>query len=82
MERLAVANKFDFERDQLKSGSYSPEAHGAVEMEQQAMRQLAIEVMAGRKTLPMEVKAWPVGPEMAAQQRDTRADWLQTSASC
>jgi hypothetical protein len=27
LDRLAVANKFQFERNQLKSGSYSPEAH-------------------------------------------------------
>jgi hypothetical protein len=43
-------------------------------MEQQAMRQLAIEVMTGRKPLPMEVKAWPIDSSMAAQQRDTQAE--------
>jgi hypothetical protein len=74
MDRLALANKFRFERDQLKSGSYSPEAHSTAEMEAQAVRQLAIEVMMGQKALPMDLKAWPIDPEIAAQQRATQTE--------
>lgn len=46
LDRVASATNFKFERVQLKGGSYSPEAHGTVELEQQAMRRLSIEVLA------------------------------------
>lgn len=69
LDRLATATNFKFERDQLKAGSYSPEAHGTVELEQQAIRRLTLEILLGNKMLPMEVKAWPVDADAAAQQR-------------
>ncbi|MFX5634593.1 DUF6680 family protein, partial [Acinetobacter baumannii] len=61
---------FKFDRGQLKAGSYSPEAHGTVELEQQAMRSLTLDILLGKKSLPMEVKAWPVDAELVAQQRN------------
>jgi hypothetical protein len=69
LDRLASATNFKFERAQLKAGSYSPEAHGIVELEQQAIRRLSLDVLAGTKTLPMEVKAWPVDQGMVEHQR-------------
>lgn len=59
LDRLAAVMSYKFERAALKGGSYSPEAHGTVALQQQAIRHLAIEVLAGNKNLPMEVKAWP-----------------------
>jgi hypothetical protein len=77
LERLATAMNFKFDRKQLKAGSYSPEAHGAVELEQQAVRRLALDVMSGQKALPMEVRAWPVDAAAAEQQRNTQAELVQ-----
>jgi hypothetical protein len=77
LERLATATSFKFDRKQLKAGSYSPEAHGAVELEQQAVRRLALSVLSGEKTLPMEVRAWPVDAAAAQQQRDTQTELVQ-----
>ncbi|WP_423380148.1 DUF6680 family protein [Burkholderia sp. LMG 32019] len=77
LERLATATNFKFDRKQLKAGSYSPEAHGAVELEQQAVRRLALDVMSGQKALPMEVKAWPVDAAAAERQRNTQAELVQ-----
>lgn len=68
LDRLATATNFKFDRDQLKAGSYSPEAHGTVELEQQAMRRLTLDVLLGNKSLPMEIKAWPVDANTVAQQ--------------
>lgn len=70
LDRLATATNFKFDRGQLKAGSYSPEAHGTVELEQQAMRSLTLDILLGKKSLPMEVKAWPVDAELVAQQRN------------
>lgn len=77
LDRLAISNKFQFDRAQLKSGDYSPEAHGIVECEQQSMRRLAIEVLSGRQPLPMELKAWLVGPQLALEQRNTQAEIIE-----
>ena len=60
---------FKFERTQLKAGSYSPEAHGTVELEQQNIRRLSLDVLSGNKPLSMEVKSWPIDPEMAERQK-------------
>ncbi|WP_408361166.1 DUF6680 family protein [Paraburkholderia sediminicola] len=77
LDRLAAAMNYKFERAALKGGSYSPEAHGTVELQQQAMRHLAIEVLAGNKPLSMEVKAWPVDAAAAEQQRNTQTELVQ-----
>nr|WP_254609452.1 DUF6680 family protein [Burkholderia lata] len=77
LDQLAVANSFRFERAQLKGGSYSPEAHGTVELQQQAIRHLAIEVLAGNKPLSMDVKAWPIDAAVADQQRAMQAELVQ-----
>jgi len=69
LDRLASAMNFKFERVQLKAGSYSPEAHGTEELEQQAMRRLCLEILTGNKSLPMEVKAWPVDQRMVEHQK-------------
>ena len=77
LDRLATATNFKFDRNQLKVGSYSPEAHGTLELEQQALRRLAVEVMSGNKSLSMEVKAWPVDPVVAAQQRNMQEQLVE-----
>lgn len=77
LDRLATATNFKFERSQLKAGSYSPEAHGTLELEQQALRRLAVEIMLGNRPLPMEVKAWPVDPAMATQQRNMQEQLVE-----
>jgi len=77
LDRLAAVMSYKFERAALKGGSYSPEAHGTVALQEQAIRHLAIEVLAGNKNLPMEVKAWPVDAAVAEQQRNTQAELVQ-----
>ena len=77
LDKLAVANNFRFERAQLKGGSYSPEAHGTAELQQQAIRHLAIEVLAGNKPLSMDVKTWPIDATAVEQQRTTQAELVQ-----
>lgn len=77
LERLATATNFKFDRQQLKAGSYSPEAHGTVELEQQAVRKLALDVMSGQRPLAMDVKSWPIDPTAAEQQRNGQEELLQ-----
>jgi hypothetical protein len=77
LDRLALAMHFKFERVQLKSGSYSPEAHGTVEFEQQAQRRLTIELLSGNRPLPMEVRKWHVDQETAERQKAMQAQIIE-----
>jgi hypothetical protein len=65
LDCLARSTNHQFERSQLKLGSYSPEAHGAVELEQQAIRKGLLDVLQGRTPLPLNIETWPVDPEGA-----------------
>lgn len=69
LERLASATHYKFDRRELKSGSYIPEAHGTVEGEQHALRHLAVELLRGNITLPLDVRNIHVTPEAAAAQQ-------------
>lgn len=77
LDRLAAARNYLFERTRLQGGSYSPEAHGTAELQQQAMRNLVIDVLAGNKHLAMDVKSWPIDAAASEQQRDVQAELVQ-----
>lgn len=70
LERLASATKYKFDRQQLKSGSYSPEAHGTVELEQNLLRRFLVELLAGDRTLPLDVRTIQVDPDAVARQHE------------
>ncbi len=50
---------YDFNKTQIKNGTYSPVAHGRQEEEQGRVRELAIEVLEGRRSLAMRVVNLP-----------------------
>lgn len=77
LDCIATATNYQFQRSELKGGSYSPEAHGTVELQQQAIRHLAIELLAGNKALPLEIKAWPIDDAAAEQQRNGQDELIQ-----
>jgi hypothetical protein len=77
LDCLADSTKYEFDRDELRSGSYSPEAHGNVEMQQDAIRRLTLEVLEGKKHVPMDVKSWPVDPTATDQQRNVQNELLE-----
>lgn len=55
---------FKFDRVQLKKGAYSPVAHGNLELEQNALRRLAIKVLSGDGNLKMDIQSVPVNEEV------------------
>ena len=61
---------FRFDRVQLKKGAYSPMAHGKLEDEQQKLRELAIEVLAGRCAVQMDVVGFPVDEDALRVQSE------------
>jgi len=50
---------YDFNKTQIKNGTYAPIAHGRIEEEQEKVRRYVIEVMEGKRVLPMCVTNFP-----------------------
>jgi hypothetical protein len=54
---LAVGYKFD--KVQILRGIYSPKGHAQIELENQLIRRFLIELLAGHRTLPLDVRSLP-----------------------
>jgi len=46
---------YDFNKSQIKNATYAPMVHGRIENEQERVRQLAIEVLEGKRAMAMRV---------------------------
>ena len=53
---------YDFNKTRIKNGTYSPTAHGRVETEQVRIRELALELLEGKRPLRMHVTNLPNQP--------------------
>jgi hypothetical protein len=56
---MAKSLAYEFNKTQIKNGTYSPTAHGRVEEEQEKLRQFAIEWLEGKRSMPMFVTNFP-----------------------
>jgi len=59
---------YDFNKTQIKNGTYMPTAHGQTGEEQDRLRRLVLEVLEGRRDLPMRVTNIPANSTTAEQQ--------------
>lgn len=59
LHAMGNALGYHFNKTQIKNGTYSPVAHGKLEEEQGRVRELAIEVLEGRRPLGMRVVNLP-----------------------
>jgi hypothetical protein len=50
---------YNFNKTQIKNATYSPTAHGRIEIEQETIRQLTLELLKGERSLPMHVTSIP-----------------------
>lgn len=50
---------YNFDKTQIKNGTYAPVAHSRIEEEQEAIRQHTLEVLKGTRSLPMFVTNLP-----------------------
>lgn len=50
---------YDFNKTQIKNGTYSPTAHGRLEIEQSRIRTMIIELLEGVRELPVHVTNQP-----------------------
>ncbi len=56
---MAQSLGYEFNKTQIKNASYSPKLHGRIESEQERVRVLTLELLEGKRTLPIEVKNLP-----------------------
>jgi len=56
---MGQALGYDFNKTQIKNGTYAPVAHGRIEEEQEKVRSYAIELLEGTRVLPMYVTNLP-----------------------
>lgn len=59
LHKMAQVLDYDFDKTHIKNSSYSPVAHGNIEEEQGALRAGLIEVLQGKRSLPMAIVNWP-----------------------
>ncbi|MDH4554792.1 hypothetical protein E8F11_06310 [Pseudomonas sp. BN417] len=55
LHKMAIVLKYDFDKTHIKNSSYAPRAHGDIENEQGNMRKMAIELLEGKRVLPLYV---------------------------
>jgi hypothetical protein len=56
---MSRAVGYEFNKIQIKNGTYSPIAHGKIEEEQLRVRMLVLELLEGKRDLPMRVTSFP-----------------------
>ncbi|MBI5748712.1 MAG: hypothetical protein HZA00_06250 [Nitrospinae bacterium] len=63
LHKMAQVLDYDFDKTHIKNSSYMPGAHGNIEDEQKAIRAGLIQVLEGKRPIPMAVANWPKGNE-------------------
>ncbi len=61
LHKMAQVLNYDFDKTHIKNSSYSPRVHGETEEEQTALRKGVIEVLEGKRPIPMAITNWPQG---------------------
>lgn len=59
LQKMAYVLDYDFDKTHIKNSSYSPNAHGNTENEQMILRKHLIEVLEGKRSIPMDVVKLP-----------------------
>lgn len=72
LQDMGVAVGYDFDKVQIQRGVYSPRGHAQFDLETRHIRALLIEVLAGRRSVPMDVRSLPAMQPPAAQPQETK----------
>ena len=65
LHKMALVLDYDFDKTHIKNSSYSPVAHGDIETQQSNMRQGLIDILEGKRVLPMHITNWPEQSEQS-----------------
>lgn len=61
LHKMAKVLNYDFDKTHIKNSSYSPRVHGETEEQQNILRRGLVEVLEGKRSIPMEITNWPKG---------------------
>lgn len=75
---VSVALGYDFTKVHLKRGIYSPRAHGEADFAQRFIRDNLVKVLAGEKSIPMDVTNFPFSEEAAMLQKKVNEAILES----
>ena len=73
---MSTVLEYNFDRVQLKKGSYTPVSHGNVENEMRIIREGIVDIMEGRSAIPI----YPLQPRNAVSDSDTKPGETAPSA--
>lgn len=59
LHKMAIVLEYDFDKTHIKNSSYAPRAHSDTEAQQEAIRKGTIELLEGKRSLPMFVTNLP-----------------------
>lgn len=59
LQAMGKSLNYDFNKTQIKNGTYAPNAHGTQEEEQRKIRAHVLEILSGEKPLPMHITNIP-----------------------
>lgn len=65
---MGKAVGYDFNKTQIKNGTYAPTAHGRIEEEQERIRAMSLELLEGKRVLPLYVTNLHLPPANAEQR--------------
>jgi len=64
---MGRALSYDFNKTQIKNGTYAPTAHGTQEDEQRRIRAMVLELLEGNRAMPMHITNIPAAAPDAQQ---------------
>ncbi len=53
--QMGISLGYDYDKTEIKNGTYSPVAHGRIEEQQEAIRQGVVDLLQGKRVMPMWV---------------------------
>ena len=63
LHKMAIVLNYDFDKTHIKNSSYSPRAHGETEIQDIALREGLIKVLAGERPVPISIINWSQGDQ-------------------
>ncbi len=57
--KMALVLDYDFDKTHIKNSSYSPMVHGNIDTQQAKIREGIIDILEGKRVVPMNITNWP-----------------------
>lgn len=55
LHKMALVLDYDFDKTHIKNSTYAPKVHGDMEQQQEALRRMSIELLEGKRAIPIAV---------------------------